>query len=145
VDEGGNVHPADVTFGLACEVKRLQEAGVAGIVRDVELSNDKGGCGVNAAVVAELRRLPTLKSLRLDDRVEFDVQMLADLTQLTDLDLVACFTLGDCAALPSLLARLPSLREVVMRQPGPDVPAAVRDAFEGITGLTHLSATLRSW
>ena len=38
---------------------------------------------------------------------------------------------------------LASLRELVMHKPGPDVPAAVRDAFaEGIAGLTHLSATL---
>ena len=68
---------------------------------------------------------------------------LLDLTQLTSLGVPVRFSSGDYAALPGVLACLPSLRELAMRLPGPDVPADVCVAFtEGMAGLTRLSATL---
>jgi hypothetical protein len=145
VDEGGNVHPADAAFGLAGAVKRLQEAGVAGIVRDVELGPVASpGVELSPAVIAELRCLPNLQNLWLV-KVPFDVARLLDLTQLTRLEVLwyTNFSSDHYLVLPGVLARLPSLRELVMHKPRPDVPAAVRDAFaDGIAGLTHLSATL---
>ena len=65
--EGGDVHNADASFGLADQVKRLQEAGVAAAVRLVVLVDIDGAPGshLGPAVFAELRRLPNLQALHL--------------------------------------------------------------------------------
>jgi hypothetical protein len=49
---------------------------------------------------------------------------------------------GAYAALPGVLAQLPSLRQIYLAL-SPDLPVAVLDAFlEGMAGLTHLTSVM---
>jgi hypothetical protein len=154
-EHGDVVFQWDASFGLADAVKRLHEAGAAGIVRTVELDSldQQSDIELSPAVIVELRRLRNLQSLRLV-KLPLDVpstQRLADLTQLMSLDLANIFfTAAEYQVLPGVLARVPNLCDVSLLQPngwpGIKVPAAVCSAFaQGIAGLTHLSMSLRSY
>lgn len=135
----------DGTFGLRKAVCALRDAGIARVVRSVEVDSLGGDSDVSLvpAVVAELQRLPALACLRLVV-VPVDPPSLLTLTQLTELDLLNVhFDNAELKALPGVLAQLPNLRKVLMSKP--TAAAAADELSNSLTSLTGLSVELLSW
>lgn len=135
----------DGTFGLRRAVCALQAAGIAGAVRSVELDSMGGDSDISLApaVLAELQRLPALDSLRLVT-IPVDPSHLLGLTQLSEVDLLNVhFNDSELQALPTVLARLPKLRKVVMSRP--TAAAAARALQASLAGLTGLRVELMGW